>query len=126
MSGKVVGPEGLSIALQDILGDIPETLLEEQYQAAKEAAEQCCRDIKRNSAKRTGKYRRGWKVDVKIDESAGTVEATVHNAKMPQLTHLLENPHVIANQRGTYGMTSGDHVIADAFRNAARGYGDGR
>lgn len=46
------------------------------------------------------KYAEGWRVSKK--ERADLV---VHNATNYQLTHLLENGHVIRNKRGTYGRT---------------------
>lgn len=46
----------------------------------------------------TGAYAKGWQVK-KIDK----MTQIVHNATNYQLTHLLENGHVIRNARGTYG-----------------------
>lgn len=45
----------------------------------------------------TGEYAKGWTV-----KKDGKLTQTVHNKKY-QLTHLLENGHVIRNARGTYG-----------------------
>lgn len=122
---SVTGPEGFAAAIDEILADVPAATLDEREEAARAAAERCCRDIKAKSRRDTGAYRRGWKVGVERNECAGTVEAVVYNATAPQLTHLLENGHVVANQHGTYGTVPGDHVIADAFRAAAASDGEG-
>lgn len=50
----------------------------------------------------TGKYAKGWQVK-KLDK----MTQVVHNATAYQLTHLLENGHVVRNAKGTYGRTNG-------------------
>lgn len=54
----------------------------------------------------TGKYARGWTVK-KIDK----MTQVVHNATDYQLTHLLQNGHVIRNAYGEYGRVNGDNHI---------------
>lgn len=51
----------------------------------------------------TGRYAQGWTVS---EKNGGYV---VHNATDYQLTHLLENSHVIKNKYGEYGRTSRGH-----------------
>lgn len=84
--------------------------------------------LKQESKVRTGAYKKGWKADVKTDET-GT-ECTVHNRRY-QLTHLLENGHKITNQTGEdYGTVPGDGVIRKVADQVAREFaemgGDGR
>ncbi|MBQ4031829.1 MAG: HK97 gp10 family phage protein [Bacilli bacterium] len=50
-------------------------------------------EIKAASPKRTGKYRRGWRV--KTNKLTG--HSTIYNATSYQLTHLLEYPHATRN-----------------------------
>lgn len=92
------------------------------------AGRRAAKMLKQKSKVRTGDYRKGWRATVETDET-GT-ECAVHN-KLYQLTHLLENGHVIRNQTGeTYGTVPGDGVIAEVADAVAREFadmgGDGR
>ena len=58
--------------------------------------------LKSTSPRKSGAYARGWRVKKDRDGSA-----IVHNATNYQLTHLLENGHIIKNKKGTYGRTKG-------------------
>lgn len=93
-----------------------------------EAGRRAVKLLKQKSKVRTGAYKKGWKADVTTDET-GT-ECTVHN-RVYQLTHLLENGHVIKNQTGeVYGDVPGDGVIGEVADQVAREFaemgGDGR
>ena len=78
---------------------------------AAEAGHRAVKLLKQKSKVRTGAYKKGWKADVKTDET-GT-ECTVYN-RVYQLTHLLENGHKIKNQTGKYyGSVPGDGVIRE-------------
>lgn len=95
---------------------------------AGEAGRGAVKLLKQESKVRTGAYKKGWKADVKTDET-GT-ECTVHNRRY-QLTHLLENGHKITNQTGEdYGTVPGDGVIRKVADQVAREFaemgGDGR
>lgn len=95
---------------------------------AAEAGKRAVKLLKQKSKVRTGAYKKGWKADVTTDET-GT-ECTVHNRRY-QLTHLLENGHVIKNQTGeVYGEVPGDGVIREVADQVAREFaemgGDGR
>lgn len=62
---------------------------------AEKIAKKGADELKNVSPKRTGKYKKGWRV--KTDKVTGT--STIHNATSYQLTHLLERPH--ADRTGT-------------------------
>lgn len=66
--------------------------------------------LKNTSPKKSGKYARGWTVR-KERGSGGINTVTVHN-KVYQLTHLLENGHIVRNKKGTYGRANGIKHIA--------------
>lgn len=73
-------------AMQEYSGIVAETVENVLKGVGKEAAQR----VKSESPKRTGAYKRGWKVN--IDRRNGSISVTVHNKKY-QLTHLLENGH---------------------------------
>ena len=84
---------------------------EETTDAAVEAGQKAASLLRERSRKRKGNYAKGWKASAVASESG--VEVVVHNAKAPQITHLLEKGHAIANQYGSYdGSVAGDGVIA--------------
>ena len=73
-------------------------------------AKQAVSKLKSTSPKKSGDYARGWKLS-RERGSGGINTVTVHN-RVYQLTHLLENGHIIRNKKGTYGRTSGIKHIA--------------
>lgn len=83
--------------LNEYSSDIQEAITEEVQSVAKRGAS----ELKNTSPKNTGKYARGWRV--KTEKGNGYVSSTIYNATNWQLTHLLEKPHVIRNQYGTWG-----------------------
>ena len=92
--------ESVSVQMADILDEVSKNckgvLQTESKAVAKEAADK----LKNDSPRRTGKYAKGWKASTK---DGGYV---VHNATNYQLTHLLENSHVIRNAKGEYGRST--------------------
>lgn len=93
-----------------------------------QAGKRAVKLLKQKSKVRTGAYKKGWKADMEFDETGA--ECTVHN-RVYQLTHLLENGHVIKNQTGrSYGEVQGDGVIRSVADQVAAEFaqmgGDGR
>ena len=62
---------------------------EEDIQAT---ADSVVKDLKDTSPKQTGKYAKGWTSDMH-HAADGSPYVSVHNAKKPGLTHLLEHGH---------------------------------
>ena len=60
-------------------------------------AKQGADELKNTSPKRTGKYRKGWRVKTDKNKNGGT--CIIYNATSYQLTHLLEKPHLTRNGR---------------------------
>jgi hypothetical protein len=90
----------IEIQMADILDEVKKSckgVLETQSLAV---AKETVTKIRNASPHLTGSYARGWRVSKR---GGGFV---VHNATDYQLTHLLENSHVIANGSGTYGRTT--------------------
>lgn len=79
--------------LNDYSDDIQSAITEEAQIIAKKGVA----ELKNKSPKRTGKYRKGWRVNT--TKGRGFVECIVHNATDYQLTHLLEKPHLLRNGR---------------------------
>ncbi len=77
--------------LNEYSKDIQEGITEKAISVAKKGAD----ELKQTSPKRTGKYRKGWRV--KTQKGYGYVNCTIHNATDYQLTHLLEKPHATRN-----------------------------
>lgn len=102
--------------LNDYSTDIQEAITKEAQNVAKRGAA----DLKSNSPKLTGDYRKGWRV--KTEKGKGFVNCTIHNATDYQLTHLLERPHVIKNQYGEWGTTKPIEHIAPVEQKYVKEY----
>lgn len=101
----------------DLTADIGKVL--EEYTTAvqvavDDAVEYCGKgmqkDIKANSPKRTGVYRKGWRCDIS-ENGRGSKQAVVKNKTDYQLTHLLEKGH---KKRGGKGRVKAYVHIAPA------------
>lgn len=86
--------------IKDILNDYSTDIQEGITEAAYKVAENGKNKLNVTSPKRTGDYRKGWRVGKKSGK--GFVHATIYNGTDWQLTHLLEKEHVIRNQYGTW------------------------
>lgn len=84
------------IDLKDILGGYSKELDDVLYEEAKKIAKDGVQELKNNSStKRTGKYNKGWRME--IEKGFGSVQAEIYNKTSYQLTHLLEKPHLKRN-----------------------------
>lgn len=97
-----------AVELNNLLDEYSRDVKDAEENARKKAARDTASRLKNTSAKRTGDYARGWTT------KQNKTETIVHNSKHYQLTHLLENGHVIRNKYGEYGRTSGDGKIKEA------------
>lgn len=80
-------------------------------------AEACAEWLKNNSPRghrKSNSYRSGWAVK-KGRKQKDQHYAEVWNATNYQLTHLLENGHLITNKRGGVGWAEGQPHIQKAF-----------
>jgi len=106
----------LSITAQmdKIMSDYNSEVQKAVDESAKEAADLCVNQLKNTSPKRPGhgEYARSW--TIKTRRIGLSTEYTVHNSKHYQLTHLLENGHVVRNKYGTYGRARPIKHIAPA------------
>lgn len=98
--------------MADLVTAQMERLMSKYSSEVREIAEQSCKEVsdqtvqtlkntspRRGKGKTRGRYARGWAVKLVGDTFV------VYNRTDGQLTHLLENGHVIRNKKGTYGRT---------------------
>lgn len=111
---KTVKVDELAKAITAELQTYREDVVEGIKKNIDDASEFCRDEIKRNSPSKTGKYKRGWKVKVAY-ESKSDYRVLIMNTTKPQLTHLLEKPHVLKNKEGKIiGRVGGHPHIAPA------------
>lgn len=83
------------LKINDILNDYSNDIQEDITETAINISKDAANELKNTSPKRTGKYRKGWRV--KTQKGNGYVDCIVHNGTRWQLTHLLEKPHATRN-----------------------------
>lgn len=96
--------------VREILDDYEKKVKDTTNNSIKNVSKEAVSKLKNTSPKKSGEYARGW--TVKQERGSGGINTvTVHN-RVYQLTHLLENGHVIRNKKGEYGRTNGIEHIA--------------
>lgn len=81
--------------IKDILNEYSSDIQEAIIESAQKVANKGKAELQNTSPKRTGKYRKGWRV--KTTKGNGYIECTIHNSTNYQLTHLLEKSHLTRN-----------------------------
>ena len=110
----------LTVQINAILEEYTEEVVEVTQKAINKVCRKTVQNLKSASAEKfgNGRYARGWtsKYDSK---NYGKVKGRmVYNATDYQLTHLLENGHMIVNKYGTYGRWEGIKHIQPAEQQA--------
>ena len=90
--------KSVSVQMKQILDEFSDKVNDVLEESADKVSKESVEKLHNTSPQRTGAYASGWTVK---KESAKSV--IVHNSDHYQLTHLLENGHVIRNKKGTYG-----------------------
>lgn len=103
--------ESVSVQLSKILDEYDEHVQDVTNSVFKTAARTAANDLKNSSPRRTGGYASGWSVK-NLDRHGKIANLIVHNSTHYQLTHLLENGHVVRNKKGTYGRAPARKHIA--------------
>ena len=98
--------KSVSIQMKQILDEFDDRVNRVLADAADRVSREAVDKLQNTSPKRTGEYASGWTV-----KKLSRGDVVVHNATHYQLTHLLENGHVIRNKKGTYGRTPGKKHI---------------
>lgn len=95
--------ESVEIQMADILDTVSKRVKGVLETDSLKVARETVQRLKNTSPKGSPhkrRYAEGWRVSRKRGS-----DFVVHNATNYQLTHLLENGHVIKNKKGTYGRT---------------------
>ena len=90
----------VEIQMEELFDEVSKRVKGVMETAMKETAKETAMKLRNTSPVKTGSYAKGWKVGTRRGS-----DYIVHNATDYQLTHLLENGHVIRNKKGEYGRT---------------------
>jgi len=91
--------DSITVQMYEILDEVSDRVKGVMKTSIKEVAKETAKKLRSVSPKgATGSYAKGWKAGARKDG-----DYVVHNATDYQLTHLLENGHVVRNKYGTYG-----------------------
>lgn len=99
--------ESVSAQMKELLDEINDDIRKATKNNIDRTAKESVQKLKNTSPVKTGSYAKGWGT-----KKQGDMDVVVHNRTDYQLTHLLENGHVIRNKKGTYGRTHGIKHIA--------------
>ena len=94
------------VALDRLLSEVSQEENEILFKCMSKAMKKCKADVKAKSPGH-GEYKKGW--SIRTTRQKYGFQGVIYNKTKPQLTHLLENSHVIRNKRGEYGQTSPGH-----------------
>ena len=86
------GVEGFADALTSMAGEVVEEDRARLAEAIERAGRVTLAEVRARSPRDTGRYARGWALDLRSDGYGGT-EAVVYNRAAPGLAHLLEKGH---------------------------------
>lgn len=104
--------KSVEVALDRLLYEANDEENEILFKCMSKAMKKCKADIKEASPHRYGDYRQGWSVRTKRLKYG--FQGVIYNRTKPQLTHLLENGHVVRNKYGTYDRYNGIKHISPA------------
>ena len=92
----------VSVQMKELLNEVDKDVQNSTKRNIDSVAKECVQKLKNTSPVKTGSYAKGWGT-----KRQGDMDVVVHNRTDYQLTHLLENGHVIRNKKGTYGRAPG-------------------
>lgn len=101
----------VTVQMDKILDSYSREVQEATNKAIDSVAKESASKLRDTSPRKTGDYAKGWKVKKERGKD-GLQTVIVHNKTNYQLTHLLENGHVVRNKKGTYGRTRAIKHIA--------------
>ena len=117
MNKLKITADDLSDEVHAILAEYADDIASALSDAVMLTAKETLRIVKKESPKRSGDYRKGWRIKrVKGGYYDRVVSAVIHNKTRYRLTHLLENGY----QKATGGRVEGRPPIRTAEREAIR------
>lgn len=87
-----VNPDSLTEQITESLAEYTDEIAKKIDDSVTECGNELLTNIKRDSPKETGDYKRGWRLKV-TSANTGNKSVMVYNATKGFLTHLLENGH---------------------------------
>ena len=112
---RKVKPDGMADAIMEELSQYSKMAADDMKKAINEAGKTAKNEIEKNAPRRTGRYKRSWRIK-KMKETSDSLEITVHSKDRYQIAHLLENGH--AKRNG--GRVMGTPHIKDAQETAEK------
>lgn len=100
----------LQVQMKQILEQYEEDVQQVANDAIKTVSKEAVQKLKSTSPKKSGRYARGW-AKKSVGSHGSIVDIVVYNRTDWQLTHLLNNGHIIRNKYGTHGRKNGDNHI---------------
>ena len=99
--------ESVTAQMKEVLDEINDDVRKSAKRNIDRVSKESVQKLKNTSPVKSGSYAKGWGT-----KRQGDMDVVVHNRTDYQLTHLLENGHIIRNKKGTYGRTRGIKHIA--------------
>ena len=97
----------VSVQMKELMDEINKDVQNSTKRNVDAVAKECVQRLRNTSPRKTGSYAKGWGT-----KKQGEMDVIVHNRTDYQLTHLLENGHVVRNKKGTYGRAPAHKHIA--------------
>lgn len=100
----------VAIQLAEVVDQYDVKLKRATNNAMDVVAKEAVSKLKSTSPRKSGEYARGW--GLKRERGTGGINTVTVKNRVYQLTHLLENGHIVRNKKGTYGRAPGIKHIA--------------
>lgn len=88
----------VAVQMKELLDELNEDVRKSVKSNIAVVSNEAVQRLRNTSPRKTGSYAKGWGA-----KRMGEMDVVIHNRTDYQLTHLLENGHVIRNKKGTYG-----------------------
>ncbi len=116
---KSIRPEELAVVITAELSKYSQEVTDQLKQDIRDVSKECVKDIKASAPRKSGKYKRGWRMKV-VFENIEDIRIKVYNSAKPQLAHLLEFGHDIVKRGRKVGYVDERTHIYPAEQKAAK------